>query len=134
MLDPISEMLTRIRNAQRAGKPEVVVSASKLKRAIARILASEGFIEAVFEEKDGNFEKLKLALKYYPVSQTSKLPAIRQIRRVSREGQRMYVQSKKIRSVKSNFGIGIVSTSKGLMTNIEAKKMGLGGEYICEIW
>lgn len=134
MLDPISEMLTRIRNAQRAGKLEVIVGASKLKRAIAQILVKEGFIESVSGEKDGNFERLKLVLKYYPASQTKKLPAIRQIRRVSREGQRMYVQNDKIKSVKNNFGIGIISTSKGLMTNMEAKKMGLGGEYVCEIW
>lgn len=134
MLDPISDLLTRIRNAQLAGKPEVVVSASKLKQAIVQILLKEGFIGAVSEEKDGNFKKIRLSLRYYQNSRTKRLPAIRQIRRASKEGQRMYVQSKDIKSVKNNFGIGIISTSKGLMTNIEAKKMKLGGEYICEVW
>lgn len=134
MLDPISEMITRIRNAQQAGKPEVLVSASKLKSSIAQILVKEGFIEAASGEKEGNFQRLRLVLKYYPISQTQKLPAIRQIRRISKEGKRMYVRKGEIKNVKNSFGIGIISTSKGLMTHAQAQKMGLGGEYICEIW
>ncbi len=134
MLDPIAEMLTRIRNAQGAGKREVLVEASKLKLSIAKVLEKEGFVESVAREKDESFEKIKINLKYYPLSLTQKIPAIRQIRRVSREGQRIYVKHNAIRRVKNNFGISIISTSRGIMTGEEATKLGLGGEYICEVW
>jgi small subunit ribosomal protein S8 len=134
MLDPIAEMLTRIRNAQVAGHRDVVFASSKLKLAISGILAKEGFIESVSKEKDESFENIKIALKYYKASNTQKLPAIKGIRRVSKEGQRIYVKSKDIRSVKNNFGISIISTPKGVMTGFEARKLGLGGEVICEVW
>jgi small subunit ribosomal protein S8 len=134
MLDPIAEMLTRVRNAQSAGHKEVVFAASKMKLAIANILKKEGFVEAVSKEKNKSFENIKIALKYYKVSNTQKLPAIKGIKRVSKEGQRIYVKSKDIRSVKNNFGISVVSTPKGVMTGFDARKLGLGGEVICEIW
>lgn len=134
MLDPIAEMLTRVRNAQSAGHKEVVFAASKMKLAIANILKKEGFVEAVSKEKNKSFENIKIALKYYEVSNTQKLPAIKGIKRVSKEGQRIYVKSKDIRSVKNNFGISVVSTPKGVMTGFDARKLGLGGEVICEIW
>ena len=136
MLDPIAEMLTRIRNAQRAGHKEVVFSASKLKMAIAEILAKEGFVAKVEKDKDESsiIENIKVELKYYRVSNTQKLPAIKGVRRVSREGQRIYIKNKEIRPIKNNFGVSIISTPKGVMTGFEARKLGLGGEIICEVW
>lgn len=135
MLDPISEMLTRIRNAQRAGLKEVSFGASKLKLAIAKILEKEGFIEFVSKEKSGsNKENIKLGLKYYSDSRTKKSPAISGIERKSREGQRIYVGREGIKKVKNNYGISIISTSKGVMTGEEARRSNLGGEYICEVW
>jgi len=133
-MDTIAEMLTRIRNAQRAGKKEVLVKASKLKLAIANILEKEGFVESVSEEEVENLKNIKIGLKYYKISNTQKLPAIKQINRVSKDGQRIYVQNKDIKNVKNKFGIAIISTSKGVMTGAEARKNGLGGEYICEVW
>ena len=127
-------MLTRIRNAQQAGKKDVQIRASKLKLAIAKILEQEGFVESVAEEAIENQKNIKIGLKYYRISNTEKQPAIKAINRVSREGQRIYVQQKDIRSVKNKFGISIISTSKGVMTGAEARKNGLGGEYICEVW
>ncbi len=133
MSDPIAEMLTKIRNAQKVGKKDVFISASNLKFSIGKILEKECFIESVSKERIGNFEKIKIALKYNEISRTKKTPAITGIKR-SKEGQRIYVGSKDIKKVKNNFGIGIISTSKGVMTNAEARKSGLGGEYICEVW
>jgi len=133
-MDTIAEMLTRIRNAQGAGKKEVLVKASKLKLAIANILEKEGFIESVSEEEVDNLKNIKIGLKYYKISNTQKLPAIKQIKRMSKEGQRIYIQNKDIKNVKNKFGIAIISTSKGVMTGAEARKNGLGGEYICEVW
>jgi small subunit ribosomal protein S8 len=134
MLDPISEMLTKIRNAQMAGQKTVTVSVSKLKMALAQILEKEGFIDAVSKEKQGGFDVIRMMLKYYTISNTNKTPAIKGIRRISKEGQRIYVKSKEVRSVKNNYGVALISTSKGVMTDHDAKKMGLGGEYICEVW
>ena len=134
MTDTIAEMLTRIRNAQQAGKKDVQIRASKLKLAIAKILEQEGFVESVAEEALENQKNIKIGLKYYRISNTEKQPAIKAINRVSREGQRIYVQQKDIRTVKNKFGISIISTSKGVMTGAEARKNGFGGEYICDVW
>lgn len=134
MTDTIAEMLTRIRNAQRAGKKDVRISASKLKVAIAKILEKEGFVEAVTEDIVDNFKSIKIVLKYYKISNTQKDPAIKEINRISKEGQRIYIGNKKIKNVKNNYGIAIISTSKGVMTGEEARKNKLGGEYICEVW
>ena len=133
-MDTIAEMLTRIRNAQKAGKKEARISASKLKLAIAKILEKEGFIESVSEETIDNFKNIKIVLKYYKISNTQKDPAIKEINKISKEGQRIYIGNKKIKNVKNRYGIAIISTSKGVMTGEEAKKNGLGGEYICEVW
>lgn len=127
-------MLTRIRNAQAAGKKTVTISASKLKTAIASILEREGFVESVAKETDGNRESIRISLKYYPVSNTRKVPAIAGIKRVSKEGQRIYVGKDEISSVRNGYGIGIISTSKGVMTDKEGRKAGLGGEYVCQVW
>lgn len=134
MLDPIAEMLARINNAQMAGRREVAVRASKVKFAIAKILEKEGFVESVVMEKDEKFDLVKIVLKYRVISKTKTVPTIKGLRRISKEGQRRYLRSKEIRQVKSNFGIGIISTSQGVMTNHEARKAGLGGEYLCEVW
>ena len=127
-------MLTKIRNAQTAGLSNVSLSSSNLKLALAKILEKEGFIESVVKEKQADFDVLKIVLKYYTVSNTQKIPAIKGLRRISKEGQRIYVRNKDIKQVKNNYGIAIISTSKGVMTDYESKKSGLGGEYICEVW
>jgi len=134
MFDPISDMLTRIRNAQMAGHKEVSLPFSKLKMAIAEILEKENFIEMARKEKTEKFDVIKIDLRYHQVSHTQKDPAISGICRVSKVGQRIYVKKGEIRKVKNNYGISIVSTSKGLMTGRAAQKAGLGGELICEVW
>ena len=135
MLDPIADMLTRIRNAQIVKHKEVSVPFSKLKLSIAQILQQRNFIESVKKvEVEGSFPVLKIVLKYEVVSNTEKNPAIREIKRVSRQGQRIYVKKTDIKRVKNGYGISIVSTSKGMMTGDKAQKMGLGGEIICEVW
>jgi len=134
MLDPISDTLTRIRNAQKAGHSFVVLPSSKIKMAIIKILENTGFIELAKKEKAGKFEKIKVFLRYNKISGSQKEPAISGIQRISREGQRIYVKKDRIRKVKSGYGIAIISTSKGVMTGEEARKLGLGGEYICEVW
>lgn len=135
MLDPISEMLTRIRNAQMAGHSEVVFSSSKLKKAIAQVLLKKGFVEAVNEIKGEKFNMIKIDLKY-KIKEGSRnvIPAIRSIKRISKEGQRIYVSKDDIRRVKNGAGIAILSTSKGVTTGEEALKNGVGGELICEVW
>ena len=133
-MDPISDMLTRIRNAQQAGLKEVQFNASKLKLAIAQILEKEGFVESVSQEKNDEIDRIKIGLRYFQASKTQKIPAIKEIKRISKQGQRIYLKNKDIKSVKNKFGIAIVSTSKGVMTGEEARKNGLGGEHICEVY
>lgn len=134
MLDPIADMLTRIRNAQQAGLKEVVLPASKIKWSIAKILEAKGFVEKTEKIATGKFPELRLVLRYVQVTPTQRNPAIQVLERVSRQGQRIYVKRDQIRRVKNGFGLSIVSTPKGLMTGEEAYHSGLGGEYICRIW
>lgn len=134
MLDPIADMLTRIRNAQRAGHKEVVIPFSKLKLSIAKILEESNFIELATKEKGEKFDSLKIVLKYEKLSNTEKVPAISEIKRISKEGQRRYVKKTDIKRVKNGYGIAVISTSKGLMTNEDARRKGFGGEVICEVW
>lgn len=128
-MDPISDMLTQIRNAQAVGHPTVEVPFSNLKYEIAKILERNGFVEKV--EKEGKKVKrtISLCLKY-----ENKIPKIAGLKRISKPGQRIYLKTEKIKPVKSGYGIAIISTSKGLMTNKEARKQKIGGEIICEIW
>jgi len=134
-MDKISEMLTKIRNAQMAGHKEVVVGFSNLKFALIKILLKEGFLESAVKIQDGkNADAIKIKLKYFQVSNTKRTPAINGLNRVSKCGQRIYVRSKDIKNVKNKYGIAILSTSKGIKTGEESRKMGLGGEYICEVW
>jgi small subunit ribosomal protein S8 len=137
MLDPISDMLTRIRNAQKAGHSEVVLPFSKLKFSIAKVLEKENladFVETIKDLENGKIDKIKMVLKYDKAGNNKKIPAITEITRISKEGKRIYLKKDEIKKVKNGFGISIISTSKGVMTGKEARKMGLGGEYICEVW
>ena len=130
-MDKISEMLTKIRNAQMAEHKEVAIKPSKLRIALAEILEKEGFVEKISRESEG---MIKIILKYYQISPTKKVPAIKGLKKISKSGQRIYIKNKDIKNVKNNYGTAIISTSKGVMTGAESKKLGLGGEYICEVW
>jgi small subunit ribosomal protein S8 len=134
MVDPISDILTRIRNAGLVGHAEVLAPLSKLKLGLVEILKRKNFIEKITEDEIGGRKYVRIKLKYIQNEKGEKIPFIQGLRRVSREGQRIYAGKKKLSFVKSGFGFSIVSTSKGLMTNEEAKKAGVGGEIICEIW
>jgi small subunit ribosomal protein S8 len=133
MLDPISDMLNRIRNAQQAGHLSLTLPASKLKLAIAHILEENNFIQEVEKSLADSKETLKIGLRYEKEN-GKKLPAIQGIRRMSHEGQRLYVGKSDIKKVKNGIGIAIISTSKGVMTGAKARQLGLGGEIICEVW
>jgi len=128
MTDPISDMLTRIRNASAVGKPEVRVPYSKMKLAIAKILADEGYVAATEKISAGHGE-LRLELKY-----ADGKSAIHNLRRVSKPGRRLYFGHLELPRVLSDRGIAIVSTSRGVMTNKEARKRKLGGEVLCEVF
>jgi small subunit ribosomal protein S8 len=135
-MDPISDMLTAIKNALAVKKETVDVPFSKIKFEIAKILEREGFIERVEKEKKkikkGKMKPkpfLQIRLKY-----ENKMPAISGLKIISKPGQRIYLPYKRIKKVKGGYGIAIVSTSKGLMTDKEARKQKVGGEVICEIW
>jgi small subunit ribosomal protein S8 len=135
MLDPISDMLTRIRNAQRAGHSNVVFPVSKFKKAIAEVLLERDFIDGIKVIKGKSFDSVSISLKYNKEDDSNKLvPAISQIKRVSKEGQRIYVDKESTRKVKNGYGVAVVSTSKGVMSGEKARKEGIGGELICEIW
>lgn len=125
MHDPISDMLTRIRNAQRANKAAVAMPSSKLKCAIAKVLKEEGYIEDFAVSSDAK-PVLEVQLKYY-----AGRPVIEQIKRVSRPGLRIYKGSNDIPSVMNGLGVAIVSTSKGVMTDRKARAAGIGGELLC---
>lgn len=128
--DPIADMLTRIRNAQMARHRYVDVPTSKMKQAIAQILADEGYIERVevIEAKPRNL--LRLWLKY----DENKKPAITNLKRVSKPGRRIYAGKREIPWVLSGIGIAILSTSRGIMTDRQARRLGIGGEVLCYIW
>ncbi|HEX7577657.1 MAG TPA: 30S ribosomal protein S8 [Verrucomicrobiae bacterium] len=128
MSDPISDMLTRIRNAGRALLPAVELPHSRMKESVAKILRSEGYVADVAVE--GNtIKKLKIRLKYQ-----GKKCVIEGIKRVSRPGLRRYVGSTEIPRVLSGMGVSIVSTPEGVMTGEQAKKKNLGGELLCYVW
>jgi len=129
MVDPVTDMLNRIRNAQAVKKETVEVPFSSLKYEIAEILEKNRFIAKV-EKKGKKLKKLlEITLKY-----DNKTPVVSGLKRVSKLGQRIYKKAKEMKPVKGGYGIAIISTSKGLMTNKEARKQKLGGEVLCEIW
>ena len=129
--DTISDMLTRIRNAHMVGHQIVEIPATKMSTAISSILKEEGFIEdfEIYDEELGKY--LLLSLKYLGKSRE---PVICHLERVSKPGLRVYANSKKLPKVLNNLGIAIISTSKGVMTNLKAKELGIGGEILCYIW
>lgn len=127
--DPISDMLTRIRNALAAGKGELVMPYSKFKHSLASVLLTEGFISGV-NELPGRVKSLQLNLKYDPTGS----PVITGIKRVSTPGQRIYLPVTRIPRTNGGFGVTVVSTSKGLLTDKQARKDRLGGEVVCQIW
>lgn len=135
MVDPISDMLTQIRNAQAVKKETVTLSYSKLKIALARILEQEGYIKKVETTKE-KVKKSKLRRKFIKLylNYTDGNPVIKGLKRVSKSGQRIYVSHRRIPRVLNGLGIAIVSTSQGLMIGKEARKKRLGGEIICEVW
>jgi small subunit ribosomal protein S8 len=126
MSDPISDMLTRIRNAQQAEKTTVTMPSSKLKVAIAQLLQDEGYVEGFKVVDHDGKPTLEIGLKYY-----ADRPVIETVQRVSRPGLRIYKGSKDIPAVMNGLGIAIVSTSKGLMTDRKARANGIGGEVLC---
>jgi small subunit ribosomal protein S8 len=129
MSDPIADMLTRIRNATRAKKPVVDVPASNLKREIASILQSKGFIKKFVVVEDGKQGMMKILLRY-----TDGESAIQGIERISRPGLRSYASANAIPKILNGLGYAIVSTSQGVMTDSDARKQNIGGEVICKVW
>lgn len=126
--DPISDMLTRIRNASAVKKAEVEMPYSKVKWAVAQILSQEGFLKRV-EKKEENHGVIKIFLKYNNSS-----PVINSLQRISKPGRRLYVKTTDLPKVRNGLGISIISTPQGIMTNKEAFKRKVGGEIICEVY
>ena len=133
--DPIADMLTRIRNAVMAGQPMTAMPSSKIKVDIAKILKTEGFVND-FEVVDGDRvgqKVLRIRLKYIGERRTRR-PVLTGLERISKPGRRIYTGKRDIPWVLSGMGISILSTSKGVMTGREARKMGVGGEVVCKVW
>jgi len=129
MSDPIADMLTRIRNGQSAEKAQVAMPSSKLKVAIATVLKDEGYIQDFRVVEAGAKPELVIDLKYY-----QGVPVIEKIQRVSRPGLRVYKGKDELPSVRGGLGIAIVSTSKGVMSDRQARARGEGGEVLCTLW
>jgi len=133
--DPISDMLTRVRNAVMAGHTLVALPSSKIKVAIAKIMKEEGYITS-FEVVDGKFpaqKVLRIRLKYVG-ERRERRPVITGLERISRPGRRVYTGKQEIPWVLSGMGIAIISTPKGVMTGQRARQMGVGGEVLCKVW
>ena len=129
--DSISDLLTRIRNAQIVKHQIVQISSTKLALSIIKILKEEGFIQDFEDYFENNRQYILIFLKYYGKDRN---PVISKIQRVSKPGLRVYSKSKKLPAILNNLGIAIISTSKGVMTNLKAKELGIGGEILCYIW
>lgn len=130
MNDPIADMLTRIRNAQIAKHDAVVLPASNTKKAIAKILLAEGYVKSVDFVDDGPQGNIKITLKYV----NGKQPVIAGLKRISKPGLRVYARHEELPKVLGGLGIAIISTSKGLMTDKDARKEMIGGEVLAYIW
>lgn len=128
--DPIADLLTRIRNAARAKHPRVDVPSSKLKVEIARILKDEGYLASFKVVEEKGHKTLRLFLRYTP----DRRSVITDLKRVSRPGSRRYVTKTEIRPVVGGMGVAILSTPRGIMTGQTARKEGIGGELLCEVW
>ena len=132
MTDPIADFLTRIRNAVKANHKVVVAPGSKIKQEITKILFDQGYILAYkFDKDEKGHPSIKIALKY---DAASKVNAIKNLKRVSRPGLRQYASVSEMPRVLNGLGIAIVSTSKGVMTDAQARKENVGGEVICYVW
>jgi small subunit ribosomal protein S8 len=128
MTDPIADLLTRIRNASAVKKSTVVVPYSRMKQEIIRVLKEERYIEEYETVTVGGVKSIQIALKYVDT-----FPVIRILKKTSKPGCRKYVRADDIPTIKNNYGIAILSTSRGIMTNRQARKLHVGGELICEI-
>ena len=131
MTDPIADFLTRIRNASLAGKKVVEIPSSKMKEAMTRILCEKGYILAYKVVEGTPYNTIKIALKYHP---QTKVAAIKKIERVSSPGLRQYTDVENMPRVLNGLGIAILSTSKGIITDKEAKEMNVGGEVLCYVY
>lgn len=131
MTDPIADFLTRIRNAYAAGKKVVEIPSSKMKVALIQILCEKGYILSYKVVEGTPFNTIKIALKYHP---QTKMAAIKKIERVSTPGLRQYTDVENMPRVLNGLGIAILSTSKGIITDKEAKELGVGGEVICYVY
>jgi small subunit ribosomal protein S8 len=129
MQDPLADMLTRIRNAQQAGKTSVEIPASKLKQAVANVLEQEGYIAGSREMEREGKKKLVVELKYFEGK-----PVIAELDRVSRPGLRRYAGKDDLPTVRGGLGVAIVSTSRGVMTDRAAREAGVGGEVLCTVF
>ncbi len=130
MTDPIADMLTRIRNAVRIERPVVEIPLSNVKRGLAEVLKREGFIWDWSEVEQQPVNQLRLELKYGPNGER----LIRHIKRVSKPGKRVYSRSDSLKPILNGLGISILSTSKGVISDREARTQKLGGEILCELW
>lgn len=130
MTDPISDMLTRIRNAAAVGHDAVTMPSSKMKEAVARILTDEGFIDRYDVSDAGPGKALTLSIRYAD----RRKPVIQGLRRVSKPGHRVYRGAKELPRVQGGLGVAVVSTSQGLLPDREARRRRLGGEIVCEVW
>ena len=131
MTDPIADMLTRIRNANTAKHDTVDVPSSKMKLAIAKILLDEGYIKSYELVENGKFNDIRITLKY-GASKNEKI--ISGLQRISKPGLRVYANKEELPKVLGGLGIAIISTNKGVVTDKEARKLGVGGEVLCYIW
>lgn len=130
IIDPIADMLTRIRNAQNAYHEKVDIPASKIKMKIINLLRKEGFIKYFKFIEDRKQSIIRVHLKYSP----SREKYITKLVKISKPGSRVYVSKEKIPRVLNGLGVAIISTSKGVLTDIECRKLGVGGEVLCHIW
>ena len=128
-MDPIADMLTSIRNAQAVLKETVKIPFSKLKLELAKVLEKNDFVKKVEKKGRGIKRVIEIKLKY-----EDKAPVISGLKKISKPGQRIYARAKEIKPVRSGYGISIISTSKGLMTDKEVRKQNIGGEVICQVW
>ena len=130
MTDPIADLLTRIRNANVVKHEVVEVPSSNIKKAIVNIMLQEGYIKDIEEYNDGSVPMLRLGMKYGK----NKVRVITGLRRISKPGLRVYCRKEETPKVLNGLGVAVISTSKGIVTDKEARKLGLGGEVICYIW
>ncbi len=133
MTDPIADMLTRIRNAEVAAHRKVDLPASKTKKAIARVLQEQGYIADVQEIAEGPQGTIRIFLKYFEID-GKRTGVIEGIRRVSKPGRRIYADKNSIGKVRGGYGIAILSTNLGIMTDHQCRRNGIGGEILCEVW